>query len=658
VAISTILAVLLGKAFSLTVMEALDLTVTAISFFLLGRELFQLRRKGGRWPIGWRPLGGTLLILALCWVALAIWSLIDFQKGQTLLTSLFTFDHSYRVSWIQSILRTGVPPANPLYLYKHPAPMRNYYFWYVVCAEVERVSHLSVRSVLNASCIWAGFAFAALIGLYLKHFLHVGARLRRQFLLAILLLAVTGLDLIPYVWEAICGVPVAGDLDLWSRDPIYSWYGSFLWVPHHVASLVCCMFAFLLAWMSARDGKQNRVATFAFISAALASAFGLSVFVTFGFFLVMLIWGPWQIGIERNPRPVWSLALGGVGAAALLIPYLLELTRNSSNMQGSAVFGFGVREMIPPGFVLNFSMFRHLDIIHPEAARTIANLILLAPGYAFELGFYLVVLLIYVVPSWRGQKQLSSTERSLLVIAVATVPVITFIRSWVLNTNDFGWRAAAILQFPLLLLASSLLVEWGQARKKQAAQLDFQPITPRWLRSICSITLALGLAGTFGQALVIRYFLTFTEMELRAHHASPDPSIFTHNPYISAVGYAHLDAAIPRDAVVQFNPNHPYLVGTVADVMGIDHQTVIVSDRQGCGSELGGDPSGCPAMASLLDSLYNSSSAEQARAVCRQLGIQYLVARIYDPAWENKQSWVWTLSPVVSDEEFRALDCR
>jgi hypothetical protein len=73
---------------------------------------------------------------------------------------------------------------------------------------------------------------------------------------------------------------------------------------------------------------------------------------------------------------------------------------------------------------------------------------------------------------------------------------------------------------------------------------------------------------------------------------------------------------------------------------------------------LGGDPTGCLAMASAIDALYNGADADQARATCRQYGIQYLVARSHDPAWNNRQSWVWTLTPVVSDDEFRALDCR
>jgi hypothetical protein len=83
----------------------------------------------------------------------------------------------------------------------------------------------------------------------------------------------------------------------------------------------------------------------------------------------------------------------------------------------------------------------------------------------------------------------------------------------------------------------------------------------------------------------------------------------------------------------------------------------IVSDRPWCGSEIGGDPRPCPAMAAAIDALYNGVSAEQARATCHQYGIHYLIARIYDPAWSDKNGWVWTLKPVVSQNEFRALDC-
>ena len=113
--------------------------------------------------------------------------------------------------------------------------MRNYYFWYVLCAAVSQMSHLPVRAVLNGSCVWAGFALVALNGLYLKHFLAVGARLRRQLLDSIFLLMVTGLDIFAIFWSLLyLHGPFLPDAELWSKDPVQSWLDVILYAPHHM----------------------------------------------------------------------------------------------------------------------------------------------------------------------------------------------------------------------------------------------------------------------------------------------------------------------------------------------------------------------------------------------------------------------------------------
>ena len=157
-------------------------------------------------------------------------------------------------------------------LLQHPAPMRNYYFWYVLCAAVVKIFHLPARAVLTASCVWAGFALAAIIGLFLKHFLAAGARLRRQFLITVGLLCVTGIDICVNVFELfLLHHPLPLDLEWWSHDEIYSWYGSVIWVPHHVTALVVCMFALLLAWLSASEPRRVRIVSTVFIALALAA---------------------------------------------------------------------------------------------------------------------------------------------------------------------------------------------------------------------------------------------------------------------------------------------------------------------------------------------------------------------------------------------------
>src|ERR1019366_2491474 len=101
---------------------------------------------------------------------------------------------------------------------------------------------------------------AAILGLYVRHFLGAVQGARRQILIAIALLAVTGADLLPAIGSIFGQTALNGDMEWWSNDQISSWADSFLWVPHHVASLLCCLVAFLLFWMGGTAaGKRDRI---------------------------------------------------------------------------------------------------------------------------------------------------------------------------------------------------------------------------------------------------------------------------------------------------------------------------------------------------------------------------------------------------------------
>jgi hypothetical protein len=662
-AVSTISAVLIGKFTSLGTFVAILWATIVFCAALLVREKLQCRRLAEKWNIGWKPFGGAALTFASLWIVVVILLLVDWQRDHQLNMSLVIFDHGMRVAWTQSVLRTGIPPTNPLYMYLRPAPMRYYYFWYVICAAVAKMAHLPARAVFNASCVWSGFSLASLIGLYLKHFLSTGSRLRRQFLSAIALLTVTGLGACVNLWNFLhAHIPLPGYLEVWRAGQIASWLDSLLWDPHHVASLVCCMFGFLLAWNVEQCTLREKVYRTLFIAAAFASAFGLSIYVAFAFFLVMLAWSVWQIAYEHKPGPMLSLTSGGIGSLILLIPYLRELTHGSSNVQGggASVFSFAIREMIPPDDLLSSGLFQNVASNHPFLARNLANAALLVPGYAAELGFFFVIFLIYLIPPLRGRTALSATRRSLIVISVATLVCVTFIRSSVLESNDFGWRGALLLQFALLLLASEVVTSWGLADRKQAAagSLDGLPkVTPQFVRAAASLALILGVFTTAYQALMIRFMIPVYEMRLRAKH-DPRGGQLAHKAYISAVGYDKLNTVIAPDSVVQYNPWSPDPFWTSMDWADSAHQSAIAFDSAACGAELGGDPSGCGPMASAIHSLYNGVSAEQAHAICAKYGIQYLVARIYDPVWNDKNSWVWSLKPVAIAESFRALTCK
>jgi hypothetical protein len=658
-AISPIASVLIGKFLGLTTVVGFFVACGLLCSATVVMEWLRVRRTGEKWVTGLQPLGAIVLMVAGLWVALVVSSLVDFESNHQLYMSVALLDQSYRINWTESVLRSGIPPNNPLYLYKSPAVMRNYYYWYVLCAAVSKMARLPVRAVITGGCVWAGLILGSLNGLYLKYFLDAGGRLRKQLLRSVGLLMVTGLDICVILWNAFYfHLPLSSNPEDWSKDPVVSWLDTLLWSPHHVVAMVCCMLAFLLAWMAAKSDGQWRFTSVLLIGAALASAFGLSVYVTFAFFLVMICWGIWQVTFEHRVQPTLLLGVGGVCALILLLPYLIELTHASSGMEGGSAFAFYVRQMIPPEKLLSSGIFQ--QVRHSQSGQVLAKLVLLAPGYVLEFGVYLVVLFIYLIPAWRVNRCLSPAHRSLVFIAVSTIPLTSLLRSSVLTINDFGMRSALLVQYPLLLLASELVTSWSASRPGSGAVVErngSSANTPHWVRSITTLFLAIGIFGTVYQVFVFRFIVPLVEAGKRANH-DPAAGDLAHNAYISAVGYKQLNTAIPTDGITQYNPAPLDAFWALPDVLGINHQVAISTDQGLCGSELGGDPSGCPAISAAIDALYRGASSEQARAACQQYGIQFLIARIYDSAWKDRHSWVWTLRPVVSDEEFRVLACR
>jgi hypothetical protein len=329
-------------------------------------------------------------------------------------------------------------------------------------------------------------------------------------------------------------------------------------------------------------------------------------------------------------------------------------------MQGGAILVPWVREMIPPDMLLGTAPFRHFGLSHPQIAHALAKLLLLIPGYAIELGFYFIVLLVFLVPAWRGRPRLTDAQRTLVVLALATLPITSFLRSAVLDVNDFGMHSALFLQIPLVLLASELAMSWHfEKRERGSAALHpgLLSATPLWLSQIANLAIAVGVASTVYKAFIIRFTLPIFEANTPAA-MNWQMAELSQKAYIAHQGYSALEAAIPQNAIVQFNPASTMPWWTSPDFLGVHHQVVTSSDKLWCGSELGGDPKGCPAIIAVVQSLYNDASGEQARAICSQYGMQYLVAYVYDPAWKDPQSWVWTLPLVVSQPKFRALDCR
>jgi hypothetical protein len=681
-AVAPIVSVMLGKYASLSVVCWLAALCGATSIALAATNLQSQRENATatRARTDTRTASPLALAIAAAWILFVILELVDVAIGPHLYLSVTVFDHALRTAFVDSVLRTGVPPANPLFWPGHAAPMRYYYFWYVLTAAAARLAAATPRQAIIASVVWAGFGLAAILALFCRHFLTqpdpnspAGSRNSRlaprasRLTIALALLAVTGLDILPAIAKALLRLPTDADMDWWSFAQVTSWIDSLLWVPHHIAGLICCLLGFLLIWISKARTPTQRLLCALLAGLAFASALGLSTWVAFAFALVMIAWLASILAWEPASRPrIPILLAAGLIAALTLLPYLNELRQTPSGISTALSHGtngsdstttpappatpatqtiatnhlqlltFGVRHIIDPDALLALPGFPSLARSHPQLEDALAGLILLLPGYFVELGFYGLLLVVAVRTARRHA--LDEPDRTALTLTCAALLVATFLRSTVVVNNDFGMRSILVAQFFLLLLA----VRWCEGALAAPA---------RPLRAVMLAMLWIGLAGTIYQALILRLYLPVED-----HLGRPTVAGLSQQAMALRRGFDQMDRLIPPNAVVQFDTAQPSDYFRFAQIMQSHHQ--IAAALPDCPAVFGGDASACAGVEDGVTRLFSpSTTAAQARALCSSLGINYLIATDRDPVWPHPQNWVWTLPATLESNELRVLDC-
>jgi hypothetical protein len=638
-ALTPIAAVMLGKYCPAAVAWWLAMACVAVT---IGTNIWahhQDKDKRFRWA---RVLG---LAIGVAWVGFVVAELVDLGVGNHLYLSVTVFDHALRTAFVDAVMRTGVPPANPLYWPGHAAPMRYYYFWYVLTADAARLGGVTAHQAVIASVVWAGFGLAAMVALYCRHFLgmdEAGGGGRRWPRTALALLAVTGLDILPVMAMALFGVPTDPDMEWWSSDKVTSWMDSILWVPHHIAGLVCCLFGFLLVWMSKGASVRQRCLCGVVAGISFASAFGLSVWVPVAFALAMVAWLVWALVWEPESRARVPVLLGAGAVAVLaLVPYLRELRAARADAGGtSPMLEFGVRHIIDPDGLLAVRWIAEVARAHPTVERAIAEIALLVPGYFVELGFFGLVLVVALRAARRVK--LDEATRTAVVLAAAGLAVATFLRSTVIEYNDFGFRSILIAQFFLLLLA----VRWREG----AFGLVRRPV-----RVVMLAMVWIGVAGTVYQAIELRVYLPVEETLGRVDEAG-----LSERAIALRRGFDAMDRRIPETAVVQFNTEQPSDFFRYAQVLQVRRQ--VANALPECASAFGGEASACSEIQKSVARLFTpvagaALSGAQARVECGSLGVDDLVATRWDRVWFDRQGWVWTLPAVVDTGDVRVVDC-
>jgi hypothetical protein len=489
------------------------------------------------------------------------------------------------------------------------------------------------------------------------------------------------------------GLPTEADMEWWSQDQVTSWTDTILWVPHHTAGLICCLFGFLLIWVSQRYRARQRWLCGIFAGFSFASAFGLSIWVALAFAILMAAWSVWVLRWEPlgRQRPLVLLVAGAI-AVVLLLPYLNELRSETSSQMipvaakavadpnaaipgmkpaplvttspagATHILRFGIRHIIAPEMLLQIEPVADLARSYPRLEEILAELFLLLPGYFLELGFFGLVFIVAIMGA--GRDALDEPARTALFLAAAGLVLASLVRSNLLANNDFGIRSMLIVQFFLLLLA----VAWSEGAIGNPGST---------MRILMNTTLWIGLAGTAYQVMLLRFYLPAEEIFGPAHGTEE----LAERSMVLRLGFDRMNTLIPRDAVVQFDTGQPGEYFNYAQVMQVQRQ--MANGLPDCLVTFGGDPAACKGIQTSVARLFplvhdvppSSVSREgilvdkslvnhvvglpaaDARTECGGLGVTFLIVTRWDGIWSDRQSWVWTLPAILDTGDMRVLDC-
>ncbi len=634
---------ILCRFFSVGIVSAL--------FILLGvafvaRLLIEWRRSKYTFRTGIHWTTRVALCLVAVWIVVCLLSLPDMQLGQRIYSTAAAFDYSVRGPFIASALRTGAPPANPFFYPGHPVPARYYYYWNVLCALPAFISRGSARVTLYASCLWSGLLLAAMIPIYLKHFLGHSFRLRIASLVGIAMLAVTGLDLIPNLAIIAFGhLHPPADMEWWDTGQITSWVDACIWTPHHVAALVACLAAYLFLWKATCKGDSStRIWLIALAALGLSSAAGLSVYVTFAFAAFILAWMAYLL--MRGKISAAALhGAAGVLALLLSIGYIRDLLGPATSENGSSAAS---------GHFVAFALRQlptKLDF-HNRFENFCVWVLLTSIVLFLEFGAYLLIGLAQANRDWRRWRSLSEPQKALWLMGGSSLVIVLFVRSTVIGANDLAWRGALVLQFVLLLWAAVYLTNRFSTPREAPARgwSDRQ-----FINAILYMLLAIGGASTLYQFGMLRVYTLLSER----HHWTDFMQLANGDEtFAIRSAYAELDRVAPANAVVQYNPESQLITPMLV------YSRYQLADAGGseCVTEFGGPVAQCPAVKTALQAIFapdagNNSSKAEIDKICQSLRIDLLLVNALDPVWNRKDSWVWQDTPIIQNDFVRVYKC-
>lgn len=657
-AVLPIAANLLARLMSLQLCAWLLLGVSISA--CAGCVLFEVLRGSMRPRVAapHRVSSGWIIALGAAWVLLCLVSFPDLQIGHTLWNSVMIYDEGIRSAFIDAVLRTGVPPRNPLCFFGTPVPSRYYYYWSTVCALPAALGHLPARAVLAASSIWSGFALSASISLFLRFFLRAERRLQRWTLLGTALLAITGLDLIPTAISWFTQGFVRADMEWWDGTEIPSWVDSVLWTPHHIDGMLCCLTGLLLLWpvysfaftINGASGPvrfrfREHATNMVLAGLAFASAAGLSAYLSFCFALFILVWMIRLLFLRRF-RAFLPFVLAGSLALLLSVPLLHDLRQPAAQQMDTRT---GKRaHLITTGLRTSGWIKAHVSPHH--LWRTPLLLLDCAATYVLEFGFFLLVFFVVAAHLRRRRLRLSEAQVALCYMLGTALVVVTFLRSEAIKSNDLGMRSALLAQWVLLLWAIPLLDRMILRRRASVR---------RGLGFLLSASLLLGLCASIYQVLMLRFAAPLDAISGSMQRPIPDLPVPVGGRIVFEVhsGEAALQPLLGPRTVVAYDPfNDDRLL-----LLYNTHAQIAASSPKDCGTPFGGSIAACDHTKAVLRKIFAVGvppvAVDDLDRACRAAAIDVLLVQSSDPVWSMPASWVWRRPTVVANPSLRAMRC-
>ena len=590
-----------------------------------------------RRPVSLAPYTRAVAAIVCAWTAIAIFSLIDLQIGRHAWYPSAAFDYAVRTQFIHSIGVNGIPPANPFFFPGQSVALRYHYFWLILCALVDLAggSLITARHAWIAGTIWCGIGLMATVALFLRLFFDRGSTLfRRRALIGVLLLFVTGLDIVPQavLWLfQLSGVHAVRPAMEWWNEQVDGFVYSVLWESHYVAGLIACLMGFLILWvLPSKAGWRARAEQVLLAGIALATAFGSAIYVAVVFGVFLIAWTLFTL-MKRSWRERAILFAAGAIALALAFPF-------AHSLRGPAQAGQPLQLWVRPFSPIN-GLFRGQGLDR-GLILPLVNALALPLNYFLELGFFFAAAVLWWKSHRARGKPLTRAESAAWMMIATSVIICTFFRSSVIGNNDLGWRGFLIAQFGLLLIATDVLAE----------------IPAR--RTFLAVLLALGAAGSAYEIGINRLYAPLADRGIvpTFYWLAPDRHAGARNFAVREAG-EWLTAATAANEIVQFNPR-------IADQ---NTSALLYSERpalaanETCMSTFGGDPALCPSIMAELSSAFppdGQPAAPDLAGVCRATPINFVAAIDTDPVWNDRHSWVWSAPPAFANDYVRVFRCR